>query len=188
MRSARTDRHRLLGGDERERQREGGVAVGAGADRIGGLRQVVEEARGESVGERRERGAPASAFGARMARELAGEREQPRPPVRSLERPLDGALEVASSAATFSGVRCSSTTARIAAALGQVREAAKEARQQPVAVHARVPVEAPVEDRDEAPAGSAGLPARRARDRACSDTRGRRVRAARARAPRRGRG
>ena len=89
---------------ERERERERRVEVRADANRIRRLRQELAEPLGERVGERRERRDHRAAFVVVVPRQLGGEHQHPRPPVRPLERRRAiGCARYATSPATFVG-------------------------------------------------------------------------------------
>ena len=116
---------------------------------------------------RRASGASASPARARLRqrrrrrRELLREREQPRPAVRPLER-----LRAAAAAGTrprrrrCAGVMCAASTRAICGRSGKRRVAARRAHEQPVHVHARVPVVAAVERRMQLARGARVVAAR----------------------------
>ena len=126
---------------DREREAERAVRMQALAQRIALARQVVEIARDEHVGERRERaGPPAVARGARA-------RARGATPIRTSAR---NACGLGPREVGASRLRCSLREMAVEhrvdrGALGQSRMQPAHAREQPVHVHARVPVEAAVE-------------------------------------------
>ena len=71
---------------ERERKAERGVRMHAGPDRVGLLRQEIQVALDERIGQRLQVLLPALRLRRRAAVEFLGELENPRPPVRPLER------------------------------------------------------------------------------------------------------
>ena len=133
---------------ERENARERGIAVAAGADRMGGTRDEPTEARRE---ERRERAKGVAPVAHAVPEQLRVQLEQPCPSVGPLEGPSGRRLQVRE----LGGERF---LRQVPVELGadgcgfpNSRQVSEDARQKPMHVHRRMPAEAAEERRMDLP-------------------------------------
>ncbi len=134
---------------QRERERERAVGVRAGAHRIRRIRQIPPKSLREGARQRRERLRAAAAVVVGVPRQLGLQHQQPCPPVRPFERTAPRLLEIRQLAGDVLWRELRVEQGADARGFRQRRKRAQERAQQPVAVHARMPVEAAVEDRVE---------------------------------------
>ena len=170
----------VVGVLERERERERGVEVRADANRIRRLGQELGEARRR----RRRRAARARAHDAVVpwrASSAASISSHAQPYGRS-KPPRIGCVEILPARRRrSSAVSCASNSSRSPRASAMLGKRRQQRGEQPVAVHARVPVEAAEEDRMQLARRAEVRRPVAARDRACSGTRASRARARAAR-------
>ena len=130
---------------EREGEAEGAVGVEAVAQRIPLAREIVEVAIGDDARQGRERKLPARGGIVAGATEFEIQREKPRPAVRALEGARLRTREVVALGRDVRGREVEVEHGVDRGADRQRRKQPAHAREQPVHVHARMPVEAAVE-------------------------------------------
>ncbi len=130
-----------------EGERKRCVVMGADANRVCQLAEVIDKARADILGQRRQYFMPARGLRQIGFVQLLGERQQPAVTIRALKRGAERRGEIRHFARhirkrdVFIEQRDDLFAAR------QRRIAAQAAQQQPVAVHRRMPVKAAVENR-----------------------------------------
>ncbi len=134
---------------EREGKRERAVRMQAIAERIMRAGKKIEIARGEGVGEWLQRSRPARRIGCIV--QLGGELQQPRPAIGPLERAAVRAREISHFRGNRVGREMAVEERVDRESAGQIGKAAAQPHEQPVHVHARMPVVAAVEGRMKSP-------------------------------------
>ena len=129
-----------------DRQAERAVGVHAVPDRIRGLGQPVQEAFGQRVGERRDRGQPAARLGITEAGDLVHQRERPGPAVWPLVPPVDAGHEAGLHRQLLRGELGVQQLPDLADR-HRVPSQPQQPHEQPVHLNAGVPVQAAVEHR-----------------------------------------
>ena len=128
-------------------QREGGVEMPAAADRIGQPRQVIREAHGERTRERLDRRRPWRAL---VRDQLAVQREQPAPAIRSLEPTRIGPVQPRQLARDLGRHQHRIGACADGDGFGHGGEGARQPHHLPPAMDAAMPVETAMEDRVQA--------------------------------------